>query len=355
MPKSTGLLIDFQFQLCEIHPVRNVGTLMPFVKLDTGILDSSIWKYCSDTRIVWITLLAMCEQDGMIRAAIPAIARRACVSEDEAAKAIEIFLSPDSDSRCTDVEGRRLTKVDGGYMVVNYLRYRSNGRPDVGTGVGSNPTTFDTKGKIYFIQCANSVKIGFSQNPWARLNSIKTGTPESPSLLGHIPGSISLERQLHERFKGFRSHGEWFRLEGELRQYIEGVLRLPVAKVATASSDRSAEAEADAYAYADAETSKPLSAKAEKSRAQRLPKDFRVTDEHRRWASEHSMPSPDLHVEEFRDYWFGIGGQRGTKLDWDGAFRNWIRKASERRNGNGYQRESAFDRAIRKMHEKDAR
>lgn len=35
--------------------------------------------------------------------------------------------------------------------------------------------------------------------------------------------------------------------------------------------------------------------------------------------------------ESFRDYWTAMPGQRGVKLDWDATFRNWLRKAAERK------------------------
>ena len=34
-----------------------------------------------------------------------------------------------------------------------------------------------------------------------------------------------------------------------------------------------------------------------------------------------------IEVDKFRDYWKAQPGQRGTKLDWDATFRNWIRNA----------------------------
>ena len=59
-------------------------------KLFTRILDSSIWLEDSDTRIVWIMLLAVMDQDGFCRFASPAnIARRARVSPAAAVAALQ--------------------------------------------------------------------------------------------------------------------------------------------------------------------------------------------------------------------------------------------------------------------------
>ncbi|MDQ3224618.1 MAG: hypothetical protein M3Q75_14280 [Gemmatimonadota bacterium] len=66
------------------------------------------------------------------------------------------------------------------------------------------------------------------------------------------------------------------------------------------------------------------------SRAARIPDDFAPTAELRQWASENT---PDVNVDDqttrFVDYWRGVGGQRGRKLDWPGTWRNWLRKAQD--------------------------
>lgn len=97
---------------------------MPFVKLDTGILDSSLWSEASSTRICWITLLAMADSTGLVRATTPGIANRANLGVDETRKALEIFESPDENSRSTNDNGRKIRRVDGGYEIINYLKYR---------------------------------------------------------------------------------------------------------------------------------------------------------------------------------------------------------------------------------------
>ncbi len=46
-------------------------------------------------------------------------------------------------------------------------------------------------------------------------------------------------------------------------------------------------------------------------------------------------------ADKFRDYWLGVAGAKGTKLDWPATWRNWCRRAGEDRknrrgsNGNG--------------------
>jgi hypothetical protein len=70
----------------------------------------------------------------------------------------------------------------------------------------------------------------------------------------------------------------------------------------------------------------------EKSKkATRIPIPFEVTADMRAWAAEKA-PGVDLDsaTEEFVDYWRGVSGQRGTKLDWVATWRNRMRDKQER-------------------------
>lgn len=97
---------------------------MSFVKLDSGILDSSLWMEPAEICKVFITVLAMTDSEGMCRATAPGIARRACLKLVTVRAALDRLESPDPESRSLEEEGRRLVRIDGGYKVVNYLKYR---------------------------------------------------------------------------------------------------------------------------------------------------------------------------------------------------------------------------------------
>jgi hypothetical protein len=94
-------------------------------KIFTKILDSSIWLESDQTRIVWFTFLASMDQDGFCQFAAPAnLARRANVDDEAAAIAIRVLESPDPHSSDPDNEGRRIERVNGGWMVLNSSKYR---------------------------------------------------------------------------------------------------------------------------------------------------------------------------------------------------------------------------------------
>ena len=68
--------------------------------------------------------MALCEMDGIARISEDSIAREANVTQEEAAAALRILMSPDPFSKNPAHEGRRLEKVDGGFRLLNYLNYR---------------------------------------------------------------------------------------------------------------------------------------------------------------------------------------------------------------------------------------
>jgi hypothetical protein len=122
---------------------------MPFVKLDTGILNSTLWVDRDVTQI-FITALLMAEPFevqspmeqlevrnlkvtgftvppgwyGLVPAAGVGIIRRALMEQEAGYVALEKLGSAESESRSNDFDGRRLVRVDGGYIVLNYMKYR---------------------------------------------------------------------------------------------------------------------------------------------------------------------------------------------------------------------------------------
>ncbi len=124
---------------------------MPFVKLDTGILNSTLWVEPMQ-RHVFITALLMAVPHevrepmeqlaatengiaptgfvvppgwyGFVQAAGPGIVRTAMVDYGPGMDALRLLGSPDTESRSGEFDGRRLVRVDGGFLVLNFMRYR---------------------------------------------------------------------------------------------------------------------------------------------------------------------------------------------------------------------------------------
>lgn len=122
---------------------------MGFVKLDCAILDSTVY-IDRDVRDVFITALLMAvprdfDEDitglnisdlapsgfviprgfyGMVEASGPGIIRRAGLDQAAGMKALEALCNPETESRSRDFDGRRMVRIDGGYLILNYGKYR---------------------------------------------------------------------------------------------------------------------------------------------------------------------------------------------------------------------------------------
>jgi hypothetical protein len=97
---------------------------MSFTKLDSGIVNSSIWSEPVATRVLWITILSMSDETGFVSTSVPGLMRAANISKEEFGIGIKSLESPDVYSRTEAHEGRRIEKVEGGWIILNYMKYR---------------------------------------------------------------------------------------------------------------------------------------------------------------------------------------------------------------------------------------
>jgi hypothetical protein len=70
-------------------------------------------------------MLAMADRLGRVWASIPGLANRARVPVESVEKAIKCFSEHDPYSRTKDFDGRRIEEIDGGWRLLNYVKYRS--------------------------------------------------------------------------------------------------------------------------------------------------------------------------------------------------------------------------------------
>lgn len=100
---------------------------MGFVKWDEGLLDSSLWAAAVEEPrllLVWAVLtLKARPPHGIAEIAAPAVALRVGVPLAEAERLLQILEAPDPYTR-DGTEGRRIERVDGGYRILNFARYR---------------------------------------------------------------------------------------------------------------------------------------------------------------------------------------------------------------------------------------
>jgi hypothetical protein len=93
-------------------------------KLFSKIVTSSVWLAPTDHRIVWITFIAMMDQDGFVPiASVANVAHTARVTPEAAAAAIKAFESPDPHDPEQEFQGRRIERVSNGWLVLNAKKY----------------------------------------------------------------------------------------------------------------------------------------------------------------------------------------------------------------------------------------
>ncbi len=104
--------------------VDNIALMAGYTKLFNSILASTVWSEPMETRIVWITLLAMCDRRGIVEGSVPGLAVFARLPLQATQTALERLSAPDEFSRSKEHEGRRLEVVEGGWRLINHAKYR---------------------------------------------------------------------------------------------------------------------------------------------------------------------------------------------------------------------------------------
>lgn len=100
-----------------------------YTKLFKSLITSTIWQEDNATRVLWITLLAMSDADGMVEGSIPGLAHLAGITIEECEMSLKKLSAPDKYSRTPDNEGRRIKSIDGGWMILNRAKYRDKDSP----------------------------------------------------------------------------------------------------------------------------------------------------------------------------------------------------------------------------------
>jgi hypothetical protein len=149
------------------------------------------------------------------------------------------------------------------------------------------------------------------------LQELATNDSEKPSLIEVDGGWMIRDYADHQDTK---AEVEQRRARNKVNGSLGGQAR--AKRVASKSlSEIQAETETETV------TSKEVTAR---KRASRVPRDFAVTDEMRAWAAaETPLVDVDKKLGEWIDYWSGVPGEKGVKLDWLSTWRNGMRKQQE--------------------------
>jgi len=118
-----------------------------------------------------------------------------------------------------------------------------------------------------------------------------------------------------------------FRLHITKKEYEDGVKPLIDNDFFTVVSGVLAERKQDAIPETETEREGETETKTKKNKlGSRLAQDWVLLKSWGEWAQQER---PELDVrkvaDQFKDYWIAQPGQKGTKLDWEATWRNWVR------------------------------
>lgn len=114
----------------------------------------------------------------------------------------------------------RLPDAVGTPAFMNAYRSAFNANSDV--KIAKKTRRIPKKTYVYFLHAGRRMKIGFSNNPSKRADSMQTAVPERLRVALKMKGGRDLEREMHARFKDLHIRGEWFYYRGELSAFVEG-------------------------------------------------------------------------------------------------------------------------------------
>jgi hypothetical protein len=269
---------------------------MAFVKLDCGILNSTLWVE-REQRDIFITALLMAapielkepmeqyEVDairttgfvvppgwyGFVEAAGPGIVRRALADMKQGMEALRKLGEPDEESRSSEFDGRRLVRVSGGYVVLNFMKYREK---DNSAAVRS--ARYRERKKL-----ADAASVTRNATAVTRDSSRRVTIAEAEA-------------------------------EAE-------------AEAPNASSMKGDQGRKSSDAASDAPRKRSANAT-----GTRLPADWALSKELGEWAMQDcgmTREAVKAEAEKFADYWHGVAGAKGRKADWAATWRNWCRNA----------------------------
>lgn len=131
-----------------------------YVKLfGQRLIYSTIWQESLPTKVTWITILAMMDFEGCVHASVPGLAKMAGVSIEECQEALGKFKGPDRFSTTRENGGRRIEDIEGGWRVLNFLRYRQkSGKVDRAAYMAEKQREYRARQKLRGLSLSKQAK-----------------------------------------------------------------------------------------------------------------------------------------------------------------------------------------------------
>lgn len=89
-----------------------------------NIVDSSLWEEPYYVRVLFLSMLALKDRDHVVRADVYRLKKRANMKEEEVIEGLKRLEAPDRKRPGQLFEGRRIEKVEDGYLILNGDKYQ---------------------------------------------------------------------------------------------------------------------------------------------------------------------------------------------------------------------------------------
>lgn len=286
---------------------------MAYTKLFASIITSTIWIANDQTRIVWITMMALADKNGEVQGSVPGLARIAGVSMEACELALKAFLSPDEHSRTKTDEGRRIEEIDGGWHLLNHEKYRKMASKE------------------------DAVEKNAERQRRHRARNASVTARDAAITQDRDIAEADTEEEAKEESKK-----EPPTPTGSPPQGGEKPKDKPDEKL---GADQGKKLEPDAGGGEGGKAGrKPRRASTGKTA---LPRDYVITAELLAYAAEHGSKDPERTVMNGCEFYWSSGAKW---LDWNLVLKRWCRNQKNfARNGSFTPTESASDRREREM------
>ena len=94
------------------------------------MINSSVWRQADHTRLVWLTLLSMCDKQGFVNSSVPGLADLARVRIVLVEEALAWLGAPDPYWYNQEWFGRKIEPYPGGWVVLDYQSLRKRKSED---------------------------------------------------------------------------------------------------------------------------------------------------------------------------------------------------------------------------------
>lgn len=229
--------------------------------------------------------------------------------------------------------------IDKDWQPANWAKYQQNPRKP---GIPDAEDDLEGyKGYVYFIgpESGDTVKIGYSKNPWARLRDLQTATTEKLRVIATVRTTESTEFTTHELFAEQRIKGEWFSVDGVLSSVIKQIKSKKIKDVDSLHNYVATTVAGDVATTKEEDKEEDKEEEYKNTKRFKRPTVEQISD----YMTERGCHDPPNQSTRFFDHYESNGWRVGKTpmKDWKATVRNWLRRNDEnnrsQRNPGGNQ------------------